>query len=54
MPSYGEQKARKRERLLPGSAFGLLWPSFPAQKVDAEITDCGTEGVNLVSRMKGV
>lgn len=28
--------------------FGLLFPSLPTQKVDAEITDYGVEGVNLV------
>ena len=41
-------KAKKRERPLPSGAFGLLWPSLPAQKVDAEITDDGVEGMNLV------
>lgn len=48
MPSCREQKAEKRERPLPSGVLGLLWPSLPAQKVDAEITDYGAEGVNLV------
>lgn len=48
MLSCGEQKAERRERPLPSSAFGLLWPSLPTQKVDGDVTDYGVEGVNLV------
>lgn len=48
MPSCSEQKAKKREGWSPGHAIGLLWPSLPTQKVDAVITGCGGEGVNLV------
>ena len=40
-------KAKQRERPLSRGAFGLLWSSLPAQKVDAETTDHGVEGVNL-------
>lgn len=48
MSSCSEQKAKKREEWSPSHAFGLLWPSLPTQKVDAEIIVYRGEGVNLV------
>lgn len=55
MPSCGEQKANASQekgktvtKRCIWPLWPLLWPFFPAQKVDAEITDCGVEGVNSV------